>query len=155
MQAVNSKIGTAERRDQGDRGELALWGERERTLPTPTPQFLSETGRRPQRWRCINVKRRRMSKSESSKLASIFSGRPELDYLPRVGIRLKRLYPCSELIYAVLRMTKKQKKLSQATEANGEIKSMLQVSRFSAKSHRWLRTEIYLPPCPHGQKYNR
>ena len=111
MQAVNSKIGTAEQMDQGDRGELALGGPRERTLPTPTPQFLSETGRRPQRWRCINVKRRRMSKSESSKSASIFSGRPELDYLPRVGIRLKRLYPCSELIYAVLRMTKKQKKI--------------------------------------------
>lgn len=81
------------------------------------------------------MKMRRMSKFDSSKSASIFSGRPELDYLPRVGIRLRRSYPCAELIYAVLRMTKKQIKLSQATEADRETKSMLQVSGFSAKSH--------------------
>lgn len=59
--------------------------------------------------------------------ASVFSVRPELGYLPRVRIRSRRSYPCIELIRAVLGMTKKQIKLNQATEAAGEIKSVLQV----------------------------
>lgn len=69
----------------------------------------------------------RMSEFNSSKSASVFSVRPELGYLPRVRIRSRRSYPCIELIRAVLRMTKKQIKLNQATGAAGEIKSVLQV----------------------------
>ena len=73
------------------------------------------------------MKMRRMGKFSSSKSASVFSVRPELGYLPRVRIRLGRSYPCIELIRVVLRMTKKQIKLNQVTEAAGEIKSVLQV----------------------------